>query len=507
VDGWVARDGVDVALARLAAAGVYVTFDEFKGKVPIERHGRTFAVRERDFDHPGLSAHYEVISGGTRSRGTAVGLNLGFIADVAVNTAFAYRVHGLLDAVHAIWAPSAGAAPMAVFAYLRLGLDFERWFSHWGGLPLKYRLGTSYVRWIARACGRRVPAIEYVDLAHARRVADWMADVLARGRRPCLLTYASSALRVAEAAVAAGLRLDGARFVVLGEPFTDAKRRVMEAAGARAIVRFAFTEAGIIGYGCLQPEEADDLHPFTDAFAIVRHRRAYREATVEPLLFTSLMPRAPKILLNVESGDTAEWVTTPCGCPFGHAGYDTRLRRIRSFEKFTGEGVSFVGVDVLRVLEETLPRAFGGSATHYQIIEEEADDGRVVLTLRIDPAWPARTRSRGRRVPRRTRGRPRSHAEDDGAVAPGREPSRRLRAAARHRTRQALAVPYAADGAPRLPAGLSVPCARQRYILRTLPAGGGTSWTATLPTTGSRSSRRAGTGTSSTRDATRSSRR
>lgn len=386
VESWVERDGLDAALERLAASGVYVTFDEFKGKVPIERHGRTLSVRERDFDHPGLSAHYEVVSGGTRSRGTTVGLNLGFIEDIAVNTAFAYRAHGLLDAVHAIWAPSAGAAPMAVLAYLRLGVAFERWFSHWVELPLKYRLGTSYVRWIARACGRHVPPIEYVDLPHASRVAAWMADVVARGRRPCLLTYASSALRVAEAAVAERLPLDGARFVVLGEPFTEAKRRAIRASGAEAVVRFAFTEAGIIGYGCLAPEEPDDIHPFTDAFAIVPHRRTYRDAIVEPLLFTSLLPTAPKILLNVESGDTAEGTGVPCGCAFARAGYHARLRRIRSFEKFTGEGVSFVGVDVLRVLEEILPAAFGGSATHYQVIEEEREDGHVALTLRVDPA-------------------------------------------------------------------------------------------------------------------------
>lgn len=386
IERWVAGDGLDPTLDRLAASGVYVTFDEFKGKVPIQRHGRTFHVRERDFDHPGLFAHYEVVSGGTRSRGTTVGLNLGFIEDIAVNTAFAYRAHGVLDAVHAIWAPSAGAAPMAVLAYLRLGVAFERWFSHWVELPLKYRLGTSYVRWIARACGRHVPRIEYVDLEHASRVAAWMAGVVARGRRPCLLTYASSALRVAEAAVAQRLPLDGARFVVLGEPFTEAKRRAIRASGAEAVVRFAFTEAGIIGYGCLAPEEPDDIHPFTDSFAIVRHRRAYREAIVEPLLFTGLLPTAPKILLNVESGDTAEWAATPCGCAFAEAGYHARLRRIRSFEKFTGEGVSFVGVDVLRVLEEVLPATFGGSATHYQVIEEEREDGHVALTLRVDPA-------------------------------------------------------------------------------------------------------------------------
>jgi hypothetical protein len=231
-----------------------------------------------------------------------------------------------------------------------------------------------------------VPAIEYVDLEHAGQVARWMAGIVAAGRRPCLLTYASSALRVAEAAVAERLSLDGARFVVLGEPFTEAKRRTIRASGADAVVRFAFTEAGIIGYGCLAPQEPDDLHPFTDAFAIGRHRRTWRDATVEPLLFTGLLPTAPKILLNVESGDTADPVDGGCGCAFAAGGYDARLRRIRSFEKFTGEGVSFVGVDVLRVLEEVLPAAFGGSATHYQVIEEEGADGHVALTLRVDPA-------------------------------------------------------------------------------------------------------------------------
>ena len=69
----------------------------------------------------------------------------------------------------------------------------------------------------------------------------------------------------------------------------------------------------------------------------------------------------------------------------GDLGLTTHLSEIRSFEKLSSEGTSFARQDVLRILEETLPARFGGSAVDYQIVEEEAAGGGTRLTMRVDP--------------------------------------------------------------------------------------------------------------------------
>src|SRR5262245_40812613 len=59
-------EGLQGALQRLSKAGVYVTFDEFKGRVDIARGSQRLAVSARDFDPPGAAAHLETRTGGSR---------------------------------------------------------------------------------------------------------------------------------------------------------------------------------------------------------------------------------------------------------------------------------------------------------------------------------------------------------------------------------------------------------------------------------------------------------
>jgi hypothetical protein len=75
-------------------------------------------------------------------------------------------------------------------------------------------------------------------------------------------------------------------------------------------------------------------------------------------------------MLNVETDDHAVVEDRACGCLIGEVGFSRHLRRIRSWEKLTSEGMTFAGRDVIRLLEETLPRRFGGAPTDYQFVEE-----------------------------------------------------------------------------------------------------------------------------------------
>ena len=67
-------------------------------------------------------------------------------------------------------------------------------------------------------------------------------------------------------------------------------------------------------------------------------------------------------------------------------GWRWHLERVRSFEKLTAGGVTLLDVDVIRVLEETLPARFGGEPTDYQLVERsDGETDRPALRLRIHP--------------------------------------------------------------------------------------------------------------------------
>jgi len=84
-------------------------------------------------------------------------------------------------------------------------------------------------------------------------------------------------------------------------------------------------------------------------------------------------------------GDAGILEPADCGCPLTALGWTTRLRSILSFEKLTGEGMTFHDTDVVRILDETLPARFGGGPGDYQLVEDESPDGRSRLRLLVHP--------------------------------------------------------------------------------------------------------------------------
>lgn len=379
----VRREGLEAALERLAAAGVYLTFDEFKGQREVARGSQRFTIAEADLDNPHVSPHLEARSGGTRSPGTSVKMALPYFFELATHTALALRANGLDHYEHAFWIQV--ATPGLIYA--GLGKPPLAWFHPIRPLPAKTRAVARYMSLVARLSGRRLPVPTFLDLETPGRLVDWLLARRREGRFLCVTTYASSAVRVCLAARERGQRLDGVCFITLGEPFTDAKRAAVEGVGARALVRYAFTEAGIIGFGCGTARRSDDLHFFEDGYGLIQRARAVGDGgpVVDALLFTSLLPSAPKILLNVESGDSALVERRACGCPLGTAGLRTHLSGIRSFEKLSGEGMTFVQTELITVLEDVLPARLGGTSADYQVVETEGEHGILRVCLLVSP--------------------------------------------------------------------------------------------------------------------------
>jgi hypothetical protein len=384
LEALVTGDGLEGALARLLEKDVYLTFDEFKGRREVVRGSRRFDFGAGHFDNPAIAPHIEAFSGGTRGPATPVKMALPYFVDLAANTAIAFQVHGLFEHEHVVWLQFFTPG----LTYAGLGRLPPAWYQPVWVPSLRLRAASWYMALLGRLCGRPLPGPLFLDLRQPGRLVDWVARRRREGKLVCVSTYASSAVRVCSEAQRKGTPLDGVCFVTLGEPFTEAKKAAVEAAGARALVRFAFTEAGIIGYACGQPRASDDVHFFSDSYGLIQRSRPVGDSdvTVDAFLFTSLLETAPKIMLNVESGDYGLLEKRDCGCAFGALGLRDHITEIRSFEKLTGEGVTFVHTKVLRVLEEMLPRRFGGTSADYQLLEEEGHQGIVHLVLIVSPA-------------------------------------------------------------------------------------------------------------------------
>jgi hypothetical protein len=184
-----------------------------------------------------------------------------------------------------------------------------------------------------------------------------------------------------------GLDIRGTKFFVVGEPLTPKKREEIESAGAMCIPKYHFAEAGCIGCGCNESSICDDIHIFQDSTAVIQHERETEQppVSVDALLFTSLLPASPKILLNVESDDSGILEKKRCGCKFDDYSFVNHLYNIRSFGKLTSGGMTLVGTDCVQIVEEILPREFGGHSVDYQILEEEDAKGFTHLSIVVSP--------------------------------------------------------------------------------------------------------------------------
>jgi hypothetical protein len=393
IKSMVRSKGLEGTLLALREAGVYVTFEEFKGREPIERDGQVFPVQARDFDNPHVKPHYYARSGGTTGPGTRVPIELDRVTDQVPYEVLHQEAHGLGDVPMAIWQ---GILPdhtgiVNVLKHARFGRAFERWFSPLATQDVRRsvrdRLANRYILAAGRLSGVPVPEPEPLRLDQAGVVAHWMAETL-EAHGGCLLRATPSmALRVCIAAQEEGLDLAGATFMGGGEPPTSAKVRRIAASGASWIPGYWFTELGAVGLGCAEPVDANDLHLLEDSVALVQSRRQVpgSTATVDAFCFATLLPSATKLLLNVESDDYGIIEKRSCGCPWESFGYTVHVRHIRSFRKLTGEGVTLVGSEMVRILEEVLPERFGGSPLDYQLLEEEDEEAFTRLSLIVSP--------------------------------------------------------------------------------------------------------------------------
>ena len=322
--------------------------------------------------------------------GVAVPLTLDFLRDVTVDMRVSLNAWGRGPWSLAYW-DVPGSVVLYLVTYPRCGLVPSRWFSLVNAADPRYapryRWSARVVRWASRTAGVRLPIPETTPVDAPLPIARWMAASLAEGRTPLLLTYPSPAIRLCRVAVEAGIDLTGAKLRLYGEPLTEARLEVIRQSGAEALGIYASVETWRIGEPCLDPDAPDEVHLLDDLHALIQpgDRDARPSVPSNALLLTSIRPTAPIVLLNASLGDEATVGARSCGCPLERVGWGPHLTRVRSYEKVTAGGMTFLDVDLARVLDYTLPARFGGGPTDYQLVEDETSGGRPRIRLLVHP--------------------------------------------------------------------------------------------------------------------------
>jgi hypothetical protein len=382
----VRRDGVEGALGALLRQGVYLTVDEFKGRRPLVRGGVTVEMTSVGLGNPMSRALVAGQTSGSRGTPAPVPMGLDFIRDLAVNECLNVAARGGLG-----WVPARWSVPTVPFTLVSAasGMPPVRSFSPIDPASMDRRQGWSLrpLGWAGRLAGVRIPAPEYAPPEDPSLILAWLRQVRRSGSAAYLTAYTSSAVRLCQAAIDAGIDVTGTHILAVGESLTAARLAAMRSAGVEVIANYTSVDAGIIGNGCRSPLAPDEVHLFHDFLAVIQPSRPADTPTFpsDALLVSSLRTSAPLMLLNVSLGDRATMVVRRCDCSLEHLGWVTHLHAVRSFEKLTAAGMTFLDTDVIRILDHVLPARFGGRPTDYQLLEEEGDDGRPILRLLVHP--------------------------------------------------------------------------------------------------------------------------
>jgi hypothetical protein len=392
VEGMVRQRGLGPTLETLRNEGVYLTFREFKGLRDVVRGSKTFRFRDVEFDNPFRGASMEIRSGATRSAGSPVTVTLDFIAE-AIAPAF----HVTLSATQSqgpiiLWLAGfpSGAGVSHWLALAKMRRPPARWFSMtdpYGSLIA----GRHRLMWMAAAAMSRLwraglPAPEFTPVSSPEPVLQAML-ALRRAHGGCtLMTSPSAAVRLAALAQRQGTSLEGIPILAAMEPLTPGKAAEIRRSGATVFSTYGLSETGIIAGPCGNPDAPDDMHLLSDCFAMILRRRTVAGiGELDAYMLTTLLDSPRKVMLNAEIDDFGDFVHRRCGCPYDEVGLRFHLSRVRSFTKLTGEGTMVLGHECTPILEEILPREFGGRSIDYQLLEEEDEHRLTRLFLVVSP--------------------------------------------------------------------------------------------------------------------------
>lgn len=386
------RDGLERTLERLATEGAYLTSDEYKGKKEVVRGSFSFRVSPDDFESSVSMPGFVIQSSGTTNRPVRTSTSLEWMALRTLGTAVFSSAHNLFAYSHALYD---GILPASALSHLlmnaKLGARTDRWFAR--DIPVTnqvdgwyHYLATYSIVLMGQCFGPGFPKPEFLENQRTDRIVHWILGQRRLGKNCYIITVGSSAARIARVAKEMSVSLKGTKFNVAGEPFTETKETVIKQADAVTTSRYSYGGGIPVGLGCAEPAYRDEVHVNQHLLAVISHPKPLGNSTpIHPLLLTTLHPAAPRLLFNVQNGDYVMLQDRECQCELQKVGLTRHLHSIRSYEKFTSEGMNYFYGDLFDFVERTLPSEFGGGPGDYQLIEEEDSTGQTRLTLVIHP--------------------------------------------------------------------------------------------------------------------------
>jgi hypothetical protein len=382
----VKRDGLEAALKQVRAAGVYLSQDEFKGNTPIVRAGREIRASSASFRNPLAEGTMRYVSSGSRGKAVQSFRSSEFTVHQEAMHEIVACEFSLQQRAQIVVRPTLpsplGLQDCAIIA--RKGHRLEGWYT--SGQSGWYTPATAALVMIARISGCRIPFPKILPGNDFSLAAEHVARLCAQGI-PCLVSGpASPAVRLAAAALDLHLDIRETLFLVSGETLTTAKRAVIEQAGGEPFARYGVAEMGFVGHGCREMTQGDCVHLYSNALAAITHRRTapLTDIEVDSLLYTTLLPTAPLVLINFEVNDSGVLERANCDCEFSRLGFRWQIRDIFSFGKMTGHGLTLMGTELVRLLEQVLPVRLGGGPGDFQLIERDGA-AQTAVELRVSP--------------------------------------------------------------------------------------------------------------------------
>lgn len=386
----VKQHGLEATLHTLYDQGIYLSQTEMKGKQPILRSGQHIPADISSFVNPTVSGYIEGCSSGSSGKPTRTRRSIPYKIYREAYSSIERKEFDLDRRVEVVLKPILPS--MSGLGYCvrasRLGQRLERWFTVGGtvGDSGHYRAVTTSFVLLANAFGTRVPYPIYLPQNEFTPVAEYIARRCAEGTACVLRGNPSQVTRVAVAACDKRLDIRGTLCLTGGEAVTEAKRRVIEAAGAEVYPAYGAYEVGGIGRACRKMKAGNCVHLRLDALAAISRRRQapFSDVIVDSLILTTLLPFSPLFLINVEMDDAGVIEPVECDCTFARFGFNYQLRNIMSIGKLTGQGMTLTGTDIVSILEEALPARIGGAPGDYQLVEREGE-GQTQIVLRVSP--------------------------------------------------------------------------------------------------------------------------
>jgi len=381
------REGIEGTLQILKDEGVYVTFEEFKGRKITKRNGREFCFTQRDFRNEFNGILGKVYSGTSQGSGTVINWGYEYLLNRTIHEMIMFDMYGCMEYPFAVWYP---VFPSHLILYAmrlrKMRVALSMWYTP-VTFPVPRQLWDFFDLYMYKTKVFHNVPLKYVPLDSPYPIAEWAASMIKQYGKCSVSAFSSGAVRICLAAKEKGLSISGTVFFVAGEPLTKQKREEIEGCGCKVVNAYYFSEGGFAGCSCIsQSSVADEIHFFKDSFAIIQHKRnvAGYENAVDAFLVTSFYRDCPILMLNLENGDYGTIKQVDCAYKYDDASRQ-HIMNIRSFEKLTTEGVTFYINDFIPIIEECFPRKFGGSSIDYQLVEGVDKKGLSQLTVYIHP--------------------------------------------------------------------------------------------------------------------------